>query len=898
MDNARIVQLASTFIEPKSHAILLCTCQHKQRGFKTMLRRAVRTIVPHSIRKKLIKRLGRSSSSTLQNNKERAENKITLAHAYTIVSAVYNMEKYLDDFFSSIFNQSCDTSNISIVLVDDGSTDSSASIIHTWQEKYPGQIEYIFQENGGPGAARNRGFQNVKTEWVTFIDSDDKVAPNYFEEVDKAISKHPNIVLATCRLFYWHMKDDRLQKESLIMRHFRKNVNFYYAVGDEQMPPIFFMNASFFKTDLLRKHDLAIDGELRPNFEDGKFVAQYLLSVAEGLVGYIDKAHYYYRKRADLSSLIDKSWEDPRKYLLVPERGYLEILEYAKRKVGHVPLNIQQTILQDLSWFFKELENQPGHAAKIGSAQDQKAFLDILRRIFKYISLDTLFSMPGGYLSFRLKNGIARTFMNQEPPYMLCKLKMLMPASQLMLIETFDENVSFYFDGMQSQPLEVKRADTTLCGEFFYSRYEIWLQYPKDSQIFSYRLSNGTEARLSIQGGKPRPRSIGMSRLIKQYTKNWSQYQQTDDTWLFMDRDTRADDNAEHLYRYVMKNHPEQQIAFALNRSSADWERLEKEGFNLIDFGTNEFEGVLKSASTILSSQADAYVYSYFGDKFFGSKRFVFLQHGIIMNDLSSWLNTLNPSLMLSSTPQEKDFLTADGSTCIFTPRQVPLTGLPRHDGLLEKRREHEQTGKQSTLLILPTWRRYLSGGRIGQSATLELSPIFRGSPYQQKWEELLKSDRLKSIADDNNLRIVFCPHPNILPYIEERLMEIPSYIDIANIGLNSYQDLIANAAVCITDYSSASLDASLAGVPVVYYQFDAKDFFGGDHGLAPGYFDFQKDGFGPIAEDEETCLDEVDAIGRRAFRREAKYSARAAEYFTMADGRSCERVYQAVSAL
>ena len=72
----------------------------------------------------------------------------------------------------------------------------------------------------------------------------------------------------------------------------------------------------------------------------------------------------------------------------------------------------------------------------------------------------------------------------------------------------------------------------------------------------------------------------------------------------------------------------------------------------------------------------------------------------------------------------------------------------------------------------------------------------------------------------------------------------------------SSFQDYVAEAAICVTDYSSASLDASLAGVPVVYYQFDKDEFFSGDHGLEPGYFEFERDGFGPVASTKEECLD------------------------------------------
>ena len=59
-------------------------------------------------------------------------------HQYTVVSAVYNVEKYLDEFFSSLTKQSLNFKNhIQLILVDDGSPDSSAKIIKKWQKKIP-----------------------------------------------------------------------------------------------------------------------------------------------------------------------------------------------------------------------------------------------------------------------------------------------------------------------------------------------------------------------------------------------------------------------------------------------------------------------------------------------------------------------------------------------------------------------------------------------------------------------------------------------------------------------------------------------------------------------------------------------------------------------------------------
>ena len=68
-----------------------------------------------------------------------------------------------------------------------------------------------------------------------------------------------------------------------------------------------------------------------------------------------------------------------------------------------------------------------------------------------------------------------------------------------------------------------------------------------------------------------------------------------------MDRDTQADDNAEHLYRYICKNYPEQKIYFVLRRESHDWQRLELDNFQLLAFGENEHEAALLAPMQIIT---------------------------------------------------------------------------------------------------------------------------------------------------------------------------------------------------------------------------------------------------------------------------------------------------------
>ncbi|MCI7292089.1 MAG: glycosyltransferase [Methanobrevibacter woesei] len=97
----------------------------------------------------------------------------------SVIVPVYNVEKYLRDCLDSIVNQTLE--DIEIICVNDGSTDNSLAILEDYAEK-DSRIRIINQENKGLGGARNTGLYNANGEYISFIDSDDWIEPNTFEE--------------------------------------------------------------------------------------------------------------------------------------------------------------------------------------------------------------------------------------------------------------------------------------------------------------------------------------------------------------------------------------------------------------------------------------------------------------------------------------------------------------------------------------------------------------------------------------------------------------------------------------------------------------------------------------------------------------------------------------------
>ncbi len=105
----------------------------------------------------------------------------------SIIIPVYNVEKYLKECLNSVVNQTL--KEIEIICVDDGSTDNSLSILEEYAKK-DNRINLLKQENSGAGAARNKGLDSARGEYIYFLDSDDFLELNAIEILYNQIAKN------------------------------------------------------------------------------------------------------------------------------------------------------------------------------------------------------------------------------------------------------------------------------------------------------------------------------------------------------------------------------------------------------------------------------------------------------------------------------------------------------------------------------------------------------------------------------------------------------------------------------------------------------------------------------------------------------------------------------------
>lgn len=212
----------------------------------------------------------------------------------SIILPVYNVSNYLDRCLESVTSQTY--SKIEILLINDGSTDSSSYICSEWKKK-DNRIIYIEKQNEGLGPTRNLGLKLALGKYIAFVDSDDWVALDYIEKLYYSI-KSEDADIAECNFYRVYDYTDQMAYFDVtgsIGKEFTKEEKIKYA--------------NVVQWNKLTKRELWIDNEIQmPNFPGEDLAVNALLLLSANKVVNVPEALYYYRmgRSKSISNTTDK----------------------------------------------------------------------------------------------------------------------------------------------------------------------------------------------------------------------------------------------------------------------------------------------------------------------------------------------------------------------------------------------------------------------------------------------------------------------------------------------------------------------------------------------------------------------------------------------------------------
>ena len=357
------------------------------------------------------------------------------------------------------------------------------------------------------------------------------------------------------------------------------------------------------------------------------------------------------------------------------------------------------------------------------------------------------------------------------------------------------------------------------------------------------------------------------------------------DFWLVGEEKNEARDNGYWFFKYMRDQHPEQKIAYVINKKCSDYDRVKDLG-KIIQWGSLSHWFWYLVAKKNISSQKGckpnaAACYLFEIELRLWRNRRYFLQHGVIKDNLE-WLyyDKCYFKLFCVSAKPEFEYVVSNFG---YPNGIIECTGLARFDEL------HKSNHPRRQILVMPTWRAYLvrPHGRVSEN---ELREQFPKSQFFEKWSQLLCDERLGKMLTENKYELLFYPHRNMQKYLDYFYkLPVAENVVIAKPSEITVQEALMQSMCMITDYSSVFFDFAYMKKPVIFYQFDEAEFRTNQY--RQGYFDYHDNVIGDWCGSNEDCLNLLE----RQILNDCPENNKIEEFFEVYDDKNCERIYRAI---
>lgn len=375
--------------------------------------------------------------------------------------------------------------------------------------------------------------------------------------------------------------------------------------------------------------------------------------------------------------------------------------------------------------------------------------------------------------------------------------------------------------------------------------------------------------------------------ILRLFARNKKQY------YLFNDRIMYGDDNAEQLFKYINKEHKKmaKNSYFILDRKSPKIKEIRRYG-KILKYGTLRHKIIYLNSKMIISSHASYFdrVYNPLNEeemdvlKDLITKKFVFLQHGVIFNDVHKMLNRPQIIADLFVTTTNKEYEEILSEKYMYNKDIVKCTGLARFDKL--------ENSDNRIILIAPTWRTYLTDAQYGD----ENKQLFEKSDFYKKYKKILENEKLLNKLKQSKYKIYFLLHPAFIQFRKKFEKYNNASVKVLSTETISYSELFKECSIFVTDYSSTHFDVAFLNKPVIYYQFDIEKFY--DSHYEKGYFNYEKDGFGDVLYDEKTLIEELVKYIDNGCKIKEEYKEKIKQTFKYLDRNNSERIYKEIVKL
>lgn len=833
----------------------------------------------------------------------------------TVIVPIYNAEEFLRDCLDSLVAQTIDHKKMEVLLVNDGSIDSSLAICQEYAEKYS-MFKVFDNENGGVSAARNFGIRNSAGEYIMYLDSDDTITENTLELVCNFFDEVYNEVDLVAYQEMTYNSDGTPQDP-----HFRYNYLKRTGVYD--------LTDTIFASQV--RLNIAVKNLLDENYYFDEKIGyhedqMYCIDVLSDKMrlGFVSGCEYRYNKHA--GSITDENMNAI--YLFEKTTAYWE-KQFAKYE--NIPHYIQALFFHDLRWKFSVHALWPYHYSPEDFQIARNRIIKLLDRVDNSVILaypeadnyqklywirmksnDDTCPIIGQNNSMELYSSGKRLYFRKDVEIILKRI--LVKENTVKLVGYFK---SPFFSYIQNAKLYVKKNDELFeldkvvasssyhkakerTEMFFQLIYEMEVTERTTLEFFveldgvmlstvyyncnTTAFHRGFTNNYAVSGVSIKQTRNGFifdtvkdaeeindsivancKKADDVYTELRLAYlaRPKKRVWLYYDNNTVEKDNGYYQFLHdARKDDGIERYYILTNLTYNIHDFFPKDLLpNVIEFGTSEHQMLYLMAEKILTAFIEpASIVPYdlsecyqLNDIF--NAEIIYLQHGVLHAHLPWYYTPIGVAVdkvVVSAKYEIENFSNNYG----FNRSDIIPTGMPRY-GYINKEAEN----RKNRILFAPSWRSYLVGEIVqGNAIRQGFDNKVQNSNYYKNLMRFLNDERLNNLLKKHNITLDLKLHPNFLQ-VYKHLINIKSdriNLAPANVDLTCY-------SLFITDFSSYSFDYAYLSRPIMYFVPDYPEFRAGVNRYRDLDIPFDK-AFGNLTTDPEAAVDEVIRIVENGF--------------------------------
>ena len=347
--------------------------------------------------------------------------------------------------------------------------------------------------------------------------------------------------------------------------------------------------------------------------------------------------------------------------------------------------------------------------------------------------------------------------------------------------------------------------------------------------------------------------------------------------WLMYDKLYKGGDSSEYMYRFCKDKKDGITRYYIIDKNTSDYRQMKQDGLHPV-----------KTGSALITNSQTFPFNGYSLDK----SRFIrdlcnfptmCLQHGLSVQKCAMAQQRIidNTRMYFIASKYEEKNLNNHAYGYKDTGI-IKMTGIGRYDGLINN--------DQKQILITPTWRMYNAMPvTTSEGEQRSYNPDFKNTVYYRIYNDLINNQKLIETAKRTGYKIKYLLHPILSAQVDDYTPD--PYVDvISSVGDMSYEKILTESSLMVTDYSGVQFDFAYMKKPLVYFHPDELPAHYDDGG-----FFYDTMGFGEICTTSAQLVDTLCEYMENGCRMKPEYIARVDDFYHYDDHSNCERIYEEI---